>query len=81
MHCVNQHAAAFRSTANSMYPRPKGRTMLIYEGKWGINVKANLPLYVACPRSSCSRLEEEWDVKWWRIPPALLTLQDPDDFQ
>jgi hypothetical protein len=38
-------------------------------------------IYVACPRSSCSRLEEEWDVNWWHTPPALLTLQDPVDFQ
>jgi len=37
--------------------------------------------YVACPKSSCSRLEEEWDVNWWHTPPALLTLQDPLDFQ
>jgi hypothetical protein len=39
------------------------------------------PVYVACPRSSCSRLEEAGDVNWWHTPPALLTLQDPVDFQ
>ena len=37
--------------------------------------------YVVCPKSSCSGLAEEWDVNWWRTPPALFTLQDPVDVQ
>jgi len=37
--------------------------------------------YVVCPKSSCSGLSEDWDVNWWRTPPALLTQQDPVDIQ
>jgi len=37
--------------------------------------------YVVCPKSSCSGLAEEWDVNWWRTPPALFTQQDPLDVQ
>jgi hypothetical protein len=37
--------------------------------------------YVVCPRSSCSGLAEEWDVNWWRTPPALFTQQDQVDVQ
>jgi len=37
--------------------------------------------FVVCPKSSCSGLAEEWDVNWWRTPPALFTQQDPVDVQ
>ena len=62
------HHLVFRKTCGKwihFWPLVKG-----YEGT-----------YVACPRSLCSRLGEEWDVNWWRTPPALLTLQGPVDFQ
>ena len=38
-------------------------------------------MYVVCPKSSCIGLAEEWDVNWWRTPPALFTQQDPVDVQ
>jgi hypothetical protein len=37
--------------------------------------------YVVCPKISCSGLAKEWDVNWWRTPPALFTQQDPVDLQ
>jgi len=42
---------------------------------------ARMELYMVCPKSSCSGLAEEWDVNWWRTPPALFTQQDPADIQ
>jgi len=38
-------------------------------------------IYVVCPRSLCSGLAEEWDVNWWRTPPALFIQQGPVDVQ
>jgi hypothetical protein len=38
-------------------------------------------VYVACAKSSCSGLVEEWDVKWWHTPPAKFTQHDPVDVQ
>jgi hypothetical protein len=41
--------------------------------------KVHIEEYVFCPKSSCSWLAKEWDVNWWRTPPALFTQQDPVD--